>query len=123
MAALTSPLLSLASGSFPDGDSTVTDGFFRRSLFVIVGIIFDIEWCQTGPIHALLNMQLECLLRQESPFSALLVSARKLSTCRYIESVLFEGFNIRCLMPRQYIDNGNGAHSISSLCRRASPLT
>ena len=43
MAALTSPLLSLASGSLPEGDSTVTDGFFRLSLLVIVGIILDIE--------------------------------------------------------------------------------
>ena len=43
VAALTIPLLSLGSGSFPDGDSTATDGFFRLSLLVIVGIIFDIE--------------------------------------------------------------------------------
>ncbi len=60
MAALTSPLLSLASGSFPDGDSTVTDGFFRLSLLVIVGIILDIERCHSAPIDAMLHMEFPC---------------------------------------------------------------
>ncbi len=67
MAALTSPLLSLTSGSFPDGDSTVTEGFFRLSLLVIVGIIFDIEWCYSRPLDALLNMQLDAMYGNASP--------------------------------------------------------
>ncbi len=60
MAALTSPLLSLTSGSLPDGDSTVTAGFFRRSLLVIVGIILDIAQWHSAPIDAVLYMHVPC---------------------------------------------------------------
>lgn len=94
VAALTIPLLSLGSGCFPEGDSTVTDGFFRLSLLVIVGIILDIERFYTSLRTPCSTCRAETLFWARNPASAAMLlacrSRTRSATDLFLKGLIFE---------------------------------